>query len=146
MRVTIRNEGSHLLICVLNSGRTIHLAPGETFEPLDHLEISENERLEPLARAGMVAVEPQGLATEPRASDGQPRRVPTDEPPAARPDGRIGKASLARFQLLIFSFVVTGLYLPLSIQASALVDVPPTVLGLLGISAGSYLVAKAVGP
>jgi hypothetical protein len=54
------------------------------------------------------------------------------------------KASLSRFQFLIFSFVTAGLYLLLSIQAGTFVDIPVNVLGLLGISGGSYLISKAV--
>ena len=54
------------------------------------------------------------------------------------------KASLSRFQFLIFTFVIAGLYLLLSIEAGTFVDIPTNVLGLLGISGGSYLVSKAV--
>jgi hypothetical protein len=56
----------------------------------------------------------------------------------------VGKASLSRFQFLIFTFVVAGLFLLLSIEAGAFVDIPTNVLGLLGISGASYLVSKAV--
>lgn len=59
------------------------------------------------------------------------------------PDG-IGKASLSRFQFLIFTFVVAGLFLLLSIEAGTFVDIPTNVLGLIGISSASYLVSKAV--
>lgn len=62
------------------------------------------------------------------------------------PNAAIPKASLSRFQFLIFTFVISGLFLLLSIQASAFVEVPTNVLGLLGVSAGSYLVSKAVKP
>lgn len=58
--------------------------------------------------------------------------------------GAVAKASLARFQLLIFTFVIAGLFLLLSIQAGTFVDVPVNVLGLLGVSAGTFLVSKAV--
>ena len=56
------------------------------------------------------------------------------------------KASLSRFQFLIFTFVVAGLFLLLSIEAGTFVEIPTNVLGLLGISSGTYLVAKAVPP
>ncbi len=59
------------------------------------------------------------------------RRVPT-------------KASLSRFQFLIFTFIVAGLFLLLSIEAGAFVEVPPTVLGLIGISGGSFIVSKGI--
>jgi hypothetical protein len=56
------------------------------------------------------------------------------------------KASLSRFQFLIFTFVIAGLYLMLSIEAGTFVEIPTNVLGLLGISGGSYLISKAMGP
>jgi hypothetical protein len=52
------------------------------------------------------------------------------------------KASLSRFQFLIFTFVIAGLYLVLSIEAGTMVEVPGGALVLLGISGGSYLVSK----
>ncbi len=61
------------------------------------------------------------------------------------PPGNIGKASLARFQFLIFTFVVAGLFLMLCIETGAFVEIPTNVLGLLGISGGSFIVSKAVG-
>jgi len=67
----------------------------------------------------------KGLLTEP-SSDGQ------------------GKASLSRFQFLVFTFVIAGLFLLLSIESGAFVDIPNNVLALLGISGGSYLVSKAM--
>lgn len=56
MQVTIKNQAGRLLICKLNSGRTIHLAPMETSEPIDHLEVNGNQRVDTLARAGLVAI------------------------------------------------------------------------------------------
>jgi hypothetical protein len=60
------------------------------------------------------------------------------------PNPGVAKASLSRFQFLIFTFVIAGLFLLLSIQAGAFVDIPLNVIALLGVSAGSYLVSKAV--
>lgn len=54
------------------------------------------------------------------------------------------KASLSRFQFLIFTFVVAGVFLLLSIESGTFVDVPESVLGLLGISGGSYILAKGI--
>ena len=54
------------------------------------------------------------------------------------------KASLARFQFLLFSFVVAGLFLLLSIEAGTFVDIPNNVLALIGISGGSFLISKGV--
>lgn len=64
--------------------------------------------------------------------------------PADKPDADL-KASLSRFQFLIFTFVIAGLYLLLSIEAGTFVDIPGNVLLLLGISCGSYVVSKTVG-
>lgn len=72
-----------------------------------------------------------GLLTEPPATPGQPIAQ--------------SKASLSRFQFLIFTFVIAGLYLLLSIEAGTFVEIPTNVLGLLGISGGSFLISKAVG-
>jgi len=58
--------------------------------------------------------------------------------------GADGKASLSRFQFLIFTFVIAGLFLLLSIEAGTFVDVPTNVLALLGISGGSYLISKGI--
>ena len=55
------------------------------------------------------------------------------------------KASLSRFQFLIFTFVIAGLYLLLCIEAGTLIEIPGNVLALLGISGGTYVVSKTVG-
>jgi hypothetical protein len=57
-----------------------------------------------------------------------------------------GSASMSRFQFLIFTFVIAASYLLLASTAkdSILVDVPNGVLGLLGISGGSYVASKVV--
>ncbi|SRR5258707_10314908 len=75
-----------------------------------------------------------GLLSEPPAPG-----VDMSDPGAAMP-----KASLSRFQFMLFTFVIAGLYLLLSIEAGTFIDIPTNVLGLLGISGGSYLVSKAV--
>jgi hypothetical protein len=54
------------------------------------------------------------------------------------------KASLSRFQFLIFTFVIAGLFLLLSIESGTFVNIPDSVLALLGISAGSYAVSKGI--
>lgn len=63
---------------------------------------------------------------------------------------KTGEASMSRFQLLIFTFVI-GLSFFLIVVSSAhtggavkLPDVPGGVLALLGISASSYTVSKAI--
>src|SRR5215831_8092388 len=58
-----------------------------------------------------------------------------------------GDASMSRFQLLIFTFVIAlSLYLiTVSKTPPGFPDkIPPEILGLLGISAGSYLVSKGI--
>lgn len=58
--------------------------------------------------------------------------------------GEPRKASLSRLQFLIFTFVIAGLFLLLSIEAGTFVQVPTNVLALLGISGGSYIASKAM--
>jgi len=62
-------------------------------------------------------------------------------PPGGQPTA---KASLSRLQLLLFTFVIVGLYLTLCLEAGQLLDIPNQVLGLLGISGGSYVVSKGI--
>jgi len=56
-----------------------------------------------------------------------------------------GKGSIGRFQLLVFTLTIAGLYVILSIEAGALIDVPNGTLALLGISGGSFLMSKGIG-
>jgi hypothetical protein len=56
------------------------------------------------------------------------------------------KASLSRLQFLIFTFVIAGLFLLLSIEAGTFITIPQNVLWLLGISGGTYVVSKGVSP
>jgi hypothetical protein len=55
-----------------------------------------------------------------------------------------GKASLSRFQFLVFTFIIGGLYLILSLETGNLIDVPQNALILLGISAGSYTISRGI--
>lgn len=55
-----------------------------------------------------------------------------------------GKASLSRVQLLLFTFIIAGLYLTLCFEAGEMLAIPNQVLGLLGISGGSYVVSKGI--
>lgn len=54
------------------------------------------------------------------------------------------KASLSRFQLLLFTFVIAGIYLTLCFESGQFLDIPNGVLGLLGISGGSYVISKGI--
>ncbi len=57
-----------------------------------------------------------------------------------------GDASMGRFQLLVFTFVValSFLYVITSPGSSGFPEVPGSVLTLLGISGSSFLVSKSV--
>jgi hypothetical protein len=57
-----------------------------------------------------------------------------------------GDASMSRFQLLVFTFVIaiSFILIAVSSQPVAFPNIPPTVLALLGISAGSYVVSKGI--
>jgi hypothetical protein len=57
-------------------------------------------------------------------------------------DGR--KASLSRFQFLLFTFIVAGVWLTLCIDSGSFIDIPNGVLGLIGISGDSYVVSKGI--
>jgi phosphate/sulfate permease len=56
-----------------------------------------------------------------------------------------GDASLSRFQFLVFTFVIAMGYFLITLRnGGAFPEIPPTVLGLLGISATSYVVSKSI--
>lgn len=55
-----------------------------------------------------------------------------------------GGASMSRFQLLIFTFVIALSFFLVVVSDSKLPDVPANVLALLGISASTYGVSKGI--
>lgn len=55
-----------------------------------------------------------------------------------------GPASLSRFQFLIFTFVVGMCLLVLTLESGEFPKIDANILGLLGISGGSYLVSKGI--
>src|SRR5262245_47466850 len=58
-----------------------------------------------------------------------------------------GAASLSRFQFLVFTFVIVSVFLMMAfstLDKGTWPDIPNTVLGLLGISGGSYVVSKGI--
>jgi len=55
-----------------------------------------------------------------------------------------GGASMSRFQLLIFTFVIALSFFLIVVSSSRLPDVPADVLALLGISATTYGVSKGI--
>jgi len=85
---------------------------------------------------GFAALVLWKVFSDPHALDGL-----LSEPPG--PNGET-KASLARFQFLIFTFVIAGLYLLLCIEAGTFIEIPGNVLALLGISGGTFVASKTV--
>lgn len=55
-----------------------------------------------------------------------------------------GDASLSRFQFLIFTFIIAMSLFYLTATSSAFPDIPAQILGLLGISGGSYVISKGI--
>jgi peptidoglycan/LPS O-acetylase OafA/YrhL len=56
-----------------------------------------------------------------------------------------GKASMSRFQLLIFTFVIAlSLFLMVAENGTKFPEIPANVLTLLGISASTYAVSKGI--
>jgi len=55
-----------------------------------------------------------------------------------------GSASMSRFQLLVFTFVVALSFFLVVAASQKLPDIPGSVLSLIGISASSYLVSKGI--
>lgn len=78
------------------------------------------------------------LLSEP--ADPRSQQTPPDHD--APPD--IPKASISRFQFLIFTFVIAGVYLVLCLEAGRFVDIPENVILLLGVSGTSYAASKGI--
>ena len=55
-----------------------------------------------------------------------------------------GDASLSRFQLLIFTFVIALSFFYVVADTGTLPAIPGEVLALLGISGGSYVISKGI--
>jgi hypothetical protein len=55
-----------------------------------------------------------------------------------------GGASMSRFQLLIFTFVIAVSFFLVVVGGASLPQVPGSVLALLGISAGTYGISKGI--
>lgn len=67
------NRAKHLLIVALNSGATLHLAPGESSEVEDY-ELNDNERVQTLARENLLTVAAAEHEPAPARSRRTPRR------------------------------------------------------------------------
>jgi len=67
-------------------------------------------------------------------------------PPGTDPNEPPGepKASISRFQFLIFTFVIAGVYLILCLESGRFVDIPENVILLLGVSGTSYAASKGI--
>lgn len=59
-------------------------------------------------------------------------------------DAENRKASLSRFQFLLFTFVISGIYLTLCLESGTFVEIPNGALALIGISGGSYILSKGI--
>lgn len=68
------------------------------------------------------------------------------ETPTTAADGtpQEPKASLSRFQALIFTFVIAGLYLIISLKNGILATIDEGPMVLLGITTAGYLGGKAI--
>lgn len=78
MHITITNRLPRLALCTLNSGRTLHLAPAETSEPIDPIEINGNAKIEKLMRTGVVSI----VKTDQREPKRQDEPTSETTPPA----------------------------------------------------------------
>jgi len=77
------------------------------------------------------------LLAEPADPDAQ-AMIADNVPP------EVPKASLSRFQFLIFTFVIAGVYLVLCLESGKFVDIPQNVILLLGVSGTSYAASKGI--
>ena len=64
MPLKITNRSGHLLIIPLNSGRTIHLAPGEASDAIEDYELEKNEHVARLEHNGLIASESSTATAE----------------------------------------------------------------------------------
>jgi hypothetical protein len=71
MAFVIQNRAEHLLVLPLNSGGTLHLAPGETSSPVEAFELENNAKVERLSKEGLVVVTESGGAAEGVPPDGR---------------------------------------------------------------------------
>ena len=64
------------MVVPLNSGAAIHLAPGETCDPLDEVETAANPKIEKMSGVGLISL----AQTKSKSAD----RDDSDEPHASR--------------------------------------------------------------
>ncbi len=82
------------------------------------------------------------LIAEPADPRSQAKAQGRGEDDASPPE--TPKASMSRLQLLIFTFVIGGVYLVLCLESGSFVPIPDNVLLLLGISGGTYAASKTI--
>jgi hypothetical protein len=54
MSLMIKNKTRQLMTVTLNSGETLHLAPGEVSQPLSEIETANNTKIQRLSNEGMI--------------------------------------------------------------------------------------------
>jgi hypothetical protein len=54
MSLMIKNKTRQLMTVTLNSGETLHLAPGEVSQPLGEIETANNAKIQRLSNEGMI--------------------------------------------------------------------------------------------
>jgi hypothetical protein len=97
-----------------------------------------------------LLAEPADPVAQQAAQDkGLDTRAESDDAPAGGRKARaqppeIPKASLSRFQFLIFTFVIAGVYLVLCLETGTFVEIPSNVVLLLGVSGGTYAASKGI--
>jgi hypothetical protein len=74
--VVITNLSPALLTIELNSRTTVHLAPGETSEPVQELEVADNRWVEKLLAREQIQVEQTKGEPGPRGGRGSRKRSP----------------------------------------------------------------------
>jgi hypothetical protein len=89
---------------------------------------------------GLLNEAASGPGSAPVGGPGNPPAGGPGNPPTSGG----GKASMSRLQLLLFTFIIAGLYLTLCFEAGEMIAIPNQVLGILGISGGSYVVSKGI--
>lgn len=84
MPTYITNISKRLLIVPLNSGETIHLAPGETSaDQVEDYELDNNEKVQKLLSNSLLALETEETVPQPSAA-----ASPGSAPEPARPSSR----------------------------------------------------------
>lgn len=81
MSVHITNVSNGLVSVELNSGRTVHLAPGERSGELEPYEVDDNHWVRVLRDRGRLAVESAGRDRR-RAKNGAASGTPDESAPA----------------------------------------------------------------